>query len=135
MREQWMYITFGCSALDAITRNGIATRGITEICGEAGSGKSQLCIQLALTVQLAEESGGLGKGAVFICTEDAFPSKRLLQMAGTFTERFGSIARGSDFLDSIYIKHISESVSINHLFPIIDDHLQQFVIRSYRQNC
>lgn len=109
-----MRITFGCPALDAITRNGIATRGITEICGESGSGKSQICLQLALTVQLAEEMGGLGKGAVFICTEDAFPSNRLYQVAATFSERFGSIAQCSDLLDNIYIEHISECVSRFH---------------------
>lgn len=98
--------------MDSITHNGISTRGITEICGTAGSGKSQICMQLALTVQLAEESGGLGKGAVFICTENAFPSKRLIQMASTFAQRYDSIAEPIDFLDNIFIEHVADSVSI-----------------------
>lgn len=42
--------------------NGISNVGITEICGESGSGKSQMCLQLAVTVQLPEHLGGLGKG-------------------------------------------------------------------------
>lgn len=61
-------------------------------------------------VQLAEECGGLAKGAVFICTEDAFPAKRLHQMASAFSQRFGSIAETVDFLNNIYIEHISDAV-------------------------
>ncbi len=33
--------------------------GITEIAGEAGAGKSQLCMQLAITTNLPVADGGL----------------------------------------------------------------------------
>ena len=36
---------------------------ITDYVGKAGSGKTQLCLQLALQVQLPPEEGGLGGGA------------------------------------------------------------------------
>jgi DNA-repair protein XRCC3 len=35
-------------------------RGLTEIAGEAGAGKTQLCLQLALHAVLPKEHGGLG---------------------------------------------------------------------------
>lgn len=59
---KWKRITSGCSALDKILKSGISNVGITEISGESGSGKSQICLQLAVTVQLPEHLGGLGKG-------------------------------------------------------------------------
>jgi len=38
------------------------SHGITEISGESASGKTQLCLQLCLTVQLSQDSGGLDAG-------------------------------------------------------------------------
>lgn len=64
-------------------------------------------------MQLGEELGGLGKGAVFICTENAFPSKRLIQLASNFSKRVDSIAEPFDFLDNIFIEHVADSVSID----------------------
>lgn len=95
---------FGCRSLDYIIRNGLPS-GITEISGESGAGKSQICLQLSLVVQLCVENGGRDKGAVFICTEDAFPSKRLFQMADVFTKRYGN----KNYLDNIFIEHVHDS--------------------------
>lgn len=60
---KWKRIRSGCRAVDKILNNGISNVGITEISGESGSGKSQICLQLAVTVQLPEQLGGLGKGS------------------------------------------------------------------------
>lgn len=106
--NKWKKLSFGCAAIDSLMKSGVPNYGITEISGEAGAGKSQLCLQLALTVQLAEENGGFGKGAAFICTEDAFPSRRLYQMAQNFLQRYGN----HSFLDKIFIEHITDSVGI-----------------------
>jgi len=38
------------------------SHGITEVSGESASGKTQLCLQLSLTVQLSQDSGGLHAG-------------------------------------------------------------------------
>lgn len=102
-------LKLGIRSLNCIMRNGLS-RGITEISGESGVGKSQICLHLSLMVQLSVVRGGLGKAAVFICTEDAFPSKRLFQMADTFTKYYGD----KNYLDNIFIEHVHDSEHLVH---------------------
>ena len=71
----------GCRGLDAVLRGGIPVQGLTEICGQAGAGKTQLCMQLMLSAQRAVASGGLGAGAIYLCCEGLFPVTRLQEMA------------------------------------------------------
>lgn len=78
-------ITTGSRALDELLGGGVETQSITEIYGPYGSGKTQFCHQMAVTVQLDEERGGLGRGALYIDTEGTFRPERVLQIA----ERFG----------------------------------------------
>lgn len=106
LATKWRHITFGCTALDGITRNGLPIRGITEIVGESGCGKTQICLQLALNVQLSLANGGLEKSVAYICTENAFPSKRLVQMAHFHRKRFGNV----NLLDNIFIEYCHDSV-------------------------
>lgn len=61
-------ITTGCDVLDNALRGGIPCTGITEITGESASGKTQLCLQLCLSVQLPSDSGGLGRGNLVMFT-------------------------------------------------------------------
>lgn len=49
--------------------------------GEAAASKTQLCLQLLLTVQLPREYGGLGGSAVYVHTEGEPALKRLHQLA------------------------------------------------------
>lgn len=66
--EKLTYVTTGCHQLDDFLGGGVPVRGITEVTGESGSGKTQLALQLALHAQLPLCSGGLGKGTVrFYC--------------------------------------------------------------------
>ncbi|CAD6995378.1 DNA repair protein XRCC3 [Ceratitis capitata] len=107
LSANWSHITTGCVALDRCLRGGIVTRGITEICGASGVGKTQLLLQLSLTVQLPRELGGLGKAVAFICTEDTFPSKRLFQLAKVFEKRFPD--QKINYMGNIYIEHVLEA--------------------------
>jgi len=77
-------ITTGSKALDELIGGGIETQAITEVFGEFGSGKSQLSHELAVTVQLPEDKGGLDAEAVFIDTENTFRPERIEQIANAF---------------------------------------------------
>ena len=61
-KENCLHLPVGCRKLDNILGGGIPLQGITEICGESGSGKTQLALQLALHAQLPKVNGGLGTG-------------------------------------------------------------------------
>ncbi|XP_021257713.1 DNA repair protein XRCC3 isoform X1 [Numida meleagris] len=80
LSSQCQKLSLGCSVLDNLLRGGIPLVGITEIAGESSAGKTQIGLQLCLCVQYPYRYGGLESGAVYICTEDAFPSKRLQQL-------------------------------------------------------
>jgi DNA repair protein RadA len=74
-------IRIGSTALDELLGGGIETQAISEFYGEFGSGKTQIVHQAAVNVQLPEEEGGLGKGVIFIDTENTFRPERIIQMA------------------------------------------------------
>jgi DNA repair protein RadA len=80
-RKSVKKITTGSSALDNLLGGGIETQAISEFYGEFGSGKTQIAHQVAVNVQLPEEKGGLGKGVIFIDTENTFRPERIVQMA------------------------------------------------------
>lgn len=73
-------VTTQSKMLDSLIAGGVETQSITEFYGEYGSGKSQLCHQLAISVQLPTEKGGLGGGALYIDTENTFRPERIEQM-------------------------------------------------------
>ncbi|MEM0000762.1 MAG: DNA repair and recombination protein RadA [Desulfurococcaceae archaeon] len=74
-------VTTGSRALDELLGGGIETKTITEFYGEYGSGKTQLCHQLSVNVQLPYEKGGLSGRAVYIDTEGTFRWERVEAMA------------------------------------------------------
>lgn len=45
------YLSTGCDKIDKLLRGGISKKGITEIYGEAGCGKTQFALQLCLSAQ------------------------------------------------------------------------------------
>uniref|UniRef100_A0A2C9KIX7 DNA repair protein RAD51 homolog 3 n=1 Tax=Biomphalaria glabrata TaxID=6526 RepID=A0A2C9KIX7_BIOGL len=61
--------------------DGIPLGKITEICGAPGLGKTQLCLQLAVDVQIPVDIGGLDGEAVYIDTEGSFIVERLVDIA------------------------------------------------------
>jgi DNA repair protein RadA len=81
MRQNILHLTTGSSMLDKLLKGGIESQSITEFYGEYGSGKSQICHQLCVNVQLPPERGGLGGAALYIDTENTFRTERIFQMA------------------------------------------------------
>ncbi len=74
-------ITTMSTNLDGILNGGIPLGMITEFSGSFGSGKTQLCLQLCLTVQLDKSEGGVEGSAYFIDSENTFSAARLAEMA------------------------------------------------------
>jgi len=81
MRQSVLRLTSGSKAIDEIVGGGLESQTITEIYGEYGSGKSQLCHQMCVNVQLPVERGGLSGGALYIDTENTFRTERIVQMS------------------------------------------------------
>lgn len=77
-------ITVGSKAFDELIAGGIETQSLTEVFGEFGSGKSQVSHEIAVTVQLPKEQGGLEGECVFIDTENTFRPERIEQIADAF---------------------------------------------------
>jgi DNA repair protein RadA len=116
-RMQTRKITTGSRNLDDLLGGGIETRTITEFFGEFGTGKTQLCHQLAVNVQLPIEKGGLSTGdkvakAVYIDTEGTFRWERLENMA----KRWG-LDPDEVMSNILYIRAINS----DHQMAIVDE--------------
>jgi len=74
-------ITTSTDALDNLLGGGIETQAITEIYGEFGSGKTQFCHTMCVTVQKSKEEGGLDGGVLYIDTEGTFRPERVVTIA------------------------------------------------------
>ncbi len=98
-------ITVGSTAFDELIGGGIETQAITEVFGEFGSGKSQISHELAVTVQLPPEKGGLDAECVFIDTENTFRPERIEQIANGFE---------LDMEEVLQKIHIARAFNSNH---------------------
>ncbi|MCK5627927.1 DNA repair and recombination protein RadA [Candidatus Bathyarchaeota archaeon] len=81
IRHKVSRLTTGSKALDRILNGGLETQTITEFYGQYGSGKSQLCHQLCVNVQLPKDRGGLDGAALYVDTENTFRLERIVQMS------------------------------------------------------
>lgn len=93
-------VSFACPILNEKLGPAIRVGNIMELCGEAGSAKTQFCLDLALEAARKNADSYV----LFIVTERAFPSKRIDQIltAKKWPQRL---------LDRIIIKNVRESVS------------------------
>lgn len=76
-RQNMGRISTGSKNLDSILAGGVETQALTELIGEYGTGKTQICLSLTVRVQLPREKGGLGANALFIDTEGTFSTERV----------------------------------------------------------
>lgn len=74
-------ITTGTNCLDTLFDGGIETQALTEVYGEFGCGKTQLCHTMCVMVQRARDEGGLDGKALYIDTENTFRPERIVSIA------------------------------------------------------
>ena len=74
-------LTTGSKAFDELMGGGLETQSIVEFYGEFGSGKTQVCFQLAVNATRPLEEGGLDGEVFIIDTENTFRPERIVQMA------------------------------------------------------
>jgi len=82
-RRSLLRCSTGSSMLDDLFLGGIETQAVTELYGEFGSGKSQICHTMCITAGQPVESGGLNSGIIYIDTEGTFRPERLEQISSS----------------------------------------------------
>jgi DNA repair protein RadB len=95
-----MTIPTECKSLDELLGGGIESGSLTSLYGEAGSGKTNLCLQLAKNVVLS------GKKVIFIDSEGV-SFERLKQIAG---EDFDKVAKGILFFTPYTLEEQEKNV-------------------------
>jgi DNA repair protein RadA len=112
-RKNLLRCTTGSAKLDSFLKGGIETQAITEVAGEFGSGKSQICYTLCVTANMYTDKNGLGGNVIFIDTENTFRAERIFQIA----EHRG-INEPDEILRKIYVCKIYNT---SHLEVIIQE--------------
>ena len=126
--------TTGCSGIDSFLGGGLSIQGLTEICGESGAGKTQLCMQLLLTAQRSIQRHGLDGKTLFLSCEGLFPIRRLQEMAHHCAEiEIGEMAAGpaaglpdlqavnqraQELIDNILITHIEDAEHLMNVMTV-----------------
>ncbi|MET1129236.1 MAG: DNA repair and recombination protein RadA [Thermoproteota archaeon] len=121
-RLQTRKITTGSRNLDDLLGGGVETKTITEFYGEFGSGKTQICHQLAVNVQLPVEKGGLTQGneiarAVYIDTEGTFRWERIEIMAKRWGLDPDSVMENIYYIRAVNSDH--QMVIVDELFNLV----------------
>jgi len=80
-RRSMKKLTSGSQNLDDLLAGGFEPGAVIELFGEYRSGKTQICHQLCVNVQLPYEQGGLEGAGLYIDTEGTFRPERIIQMA------------------------------------------------------
>ena len=108
-------LSFGCGVFDDAFGGGLPPHGLHEICGEAGAGKTQMCLQLATQAVILG-----GKCCYLTSGEGLFPIKRLEQLAESAARRPGSTLSKYKIMEGVLIKACS---SVDALMDTVDSEL------------
>jgi RAD51-like protein 2 len=115
-------ITFN-QDLDGILGGGIALQKVTELFGESGVGKTTLCCQLALDVQIPVSLGGFESECLFIDTENTFLKERVRRMAEECASHCRNIEPSSHLTTESLLNgiHLIRCGTVDELREIIHD--------------
>ena len=120
-------ISTGSKNLDTLLGGGgVETRAVTEIYGEYGTGKTQICHSLCVIVSQNRAHGGLGGKAIYVDTENTFRPERIVSICNARNIEPDKV------LDSIIVAKAYNSAHqeliIDETGPIIDANEVKLVI-------
>jgi DNA repair protein RadA len=125
VRERMVKFTTGSPSFDLFLGGGIETQALTEITGEFGSGKSQLCYTLCVTANMPSAANMLNKdnGVIFVDTENTFRAERVHQIAES---------RGLDaeeIMNKIFVCKIYYSAHLEAVIRSLAKYIEQYKAR------
>ena len=104
-------LTTGSESFNQLIGGGIESQAITELFGEFGSCKTQVCFQLAVNATLPEDRGGLDSDVIIIDTENTFRPERIIQMCNYL---------GVDPENTLKRIHIARAFNSQHQVLLVD---------------
>jgi DNA repair protein RadA len=119
VRKRIVRFTSGSQAFDLFLGGGIETQALTEIAGEFGSGKSQLCYTICVTAN----EGSPDNGIIFVDTENTFRAERIHQIAES---------RGLDaeeIMKKIFVCRIYYSAHLEAVIRSLAKYIEQYKAR------
>jgi DNA repair protein RadA len=132
-RKGLVRFTTGSAKLDSFLDGGIETQAVTEIAGEFGTGKSQICHTLCVTANAKKEKPRSGESSgsrattssdhnvIFIDTENTFRAERAHQIAET--RRLGSV---EEILKRIFVCKIYNSAHLEYVIANLGKYIEQY---------
>src|SRR5918995_1826654 len=120
IREKLVKFATGSQSFDIFLGGGIETQALTEIAGEFGSGKSQLCYTLCVTANMSSKKDN---GIIFVDTENSFKAERVHQIAES---------RGLDaeeILKKVNICKIYYSAHLEAVIRSLAKYIEQYRVR------
>jgi DNA repair protein RadA len=117
-RKSLVRYTTGSKSLDDFLKGGIESQAITELTGEFGSGKSQICHTLCVTA--ATNNSCKINSIIFIDTENTFRPERVHQIAE---------ARGLDseeIMKKVFICKIVNSAQLEALIRNLGKYIEEY---------
>ena len=117
-RKSLVRFTTGSKNLDDFLKGGVESQAITELAGEFGSGKSQICHTLCVTA--AKGTQGQINSIIFIDTENTFRPERVHQIAE---------ARGIDseeIMKKVFVCKIVNSAQLEALIRNLGKSIEEY---------
>jgi len=125
-RQNMLKCSTGSKNLNELLGGGIETQAMTELIGEYGVGKTQICLMLCVIAQLPLENGGLNGNVVYIDTEGTFIPERIFEIANALGLDPSETLRNIFLARAYNSSH--QSLLIDHLFKFCPENDIKLVI-------
>jgi DNA repair protein RadA len=118
-RKSLVRYTTGSKNLDDFLKGGVESQAITELTGEFGSGKSQICHTLCVTAAANDNKGSINS-IIFVDTENTFRPERVHQIAE---------ARGLDseeIMKKVFVCKMVNSAQLEALIRNLGKYIEEY---------